>query len=135
MNLLKDRALLRELLLQGDLMNSVHGGVRQTEFRVETAGDDIMINVSNPTVSPESFSFTIFNDKLLINVLLTNVDQQAGKTYAFPMFSKVVDIPFYVDMSKIEATYEDQVFKIKLPSNPNIPRRPVHLKIRNVGDE
>ena len=135
MNLLKDRALLRELLMQGDLMNSVHGGVRQTDFEVEVVGDDIMINVSNPSVSPESFSFTIFNDKLVINVLLKTKDHKKGKVYAFPMFAKVVDIPYYVDMSAIEATYEDHIFRIRLPSNPNIPRRPVNLKIRNLGDE
>jgi HSP20 family protein len=135
MNFLKDRALLRELLMQGDLMNSVNGGVRQTDFQVETDGDDILINVSNPSVPPESFSFTVFNDKLLINVLCTKVDEQSGKTYAFPMFTKVVDIPFYIDIPRIDGTYGDGVFRIHLPSNPNIPRKPMNLRIRNLGDE
>lgn len=134
MNYLQNKEILRDLLKQGDVMNTVNGGVRQTDLRVINSGDDVEIFVSNPSVRPECFDFTVFNNKLVINVLLKNEDVESGQSYSYPIFTKVIDIPFFTDLSRLDAAYENGRFRIHLPSNPSIPRRPVSLRIRNLGD-
>ena len=61
MDFLKHKTLLKELLKQADIMNTVNGGVRKTEYSAKMLGDDIIIEVSNPSIPPEAFNFTINN--------------------------------------------------------------------------
>ena len=131
MDFLNNRTFLRDLLKQADVMNTVNGGVRKTEYGVEKAGNDIIIKVSNPSVSPEAFNFTINKDELLINVLHFEKSFIDGQQLMYPLFYKVVVIPYYVDINRIEATYEKGIFSIVLPYNNNLPKTPFTVKVKN----
>jgi len=134
MNLLKDKSKLRNLIKHGDLMNTVHGGVRATHFSMEQDGDDLVVKVSNPSIDPKSFNFTIYNNQIIINAL--HIDQsEADNPIAFPVFTKVIDIPFYVDITRIEGVYEEGAFKIYLPYNRDLQRQPYPIKLRYLDDE
>ena len=131
MNLLKDKKLLRTLIKQGDLMNTVYGGVRQTDFRIEQVGDDLMIRVSNPSIKPEAFHFTIQNNRLYINGLhKSGQNGEDGESLVFPVFSQMVTIPFFVDITKIEGIYEHGEFRIYLPYNKDLPKGPTPVNVR-----
>ena len=122
---------LRDLLKQADIMNTVNGGVRQTEFNVKKIGDDILIEVSNSSIAPEAFNFTINKNELLINVMHFENAFSNGHPRMYPLFFKVIVIPYYVDINKIEATYEKGIFKILLPYNKNLPKTPFTVQVKN----
>lgn len=131
MEFLSNKALLRELLKQADVMNTVNGGVRQTEYSVMKVGSDILITVANASISPEAFNFTINKNELLINVMHFEHSHNNHQPVMYPLFFKAVAIPYYVDISRIQATYEDGVFKILLPYNDNLPKAPFSVQVKN----
>lgn len=131
MDFLKNKSLLRELLKQANVMNTVNGGVHQTDFRVMNVGNDIVIKVSNPSVSPEAFNFTVSENNLLINVMYFDQSKAGDQPSMYPMFFKDVIIPYYVDINRIEAIYDEGVFKILLPYNNNLPKTPFSVKVKN----
>lgn len=134
MNILKNKTFLRDLLRQGDLMNTVNGGVRKTKFSVKKVGNDILVEVSNPSILPESFNFTINKNELLINVMRSDKSFSNGQPIMYPLFYKAIQIPYYVDINKIEATFENGKFKILLPYNDNLPDAPFRVQIKNIDN-
>ncbi|MCK5280247.1 MAG: hypothetical protein KAK04_16950 [Cyclobacteriaceae bacterium] len=134
MNILDNKTFLRDLLGQSDLMSTVNGGVRKTEFSVKKVGNDILIEVSNPSIAPESFNFTINKNELLINVMRFNKSFSNGQPIMYPLFFKVIQIPYYVDINRIEATFENGVFKVLLPYNNNLPDNPFRVHIKNIDN-
>lgn len=131
MEFLNNRAFLRELLKQADIMNTVNGGVRQTEYSAKKIGLDILITVSNPSISPEAFNFTVNKNELLINVMHFEKSFSNGQPVMYPLFFKAILIPYYVDISRIEATYQDGLFKILLPYNNHLPKTPFSVRVKN----
>ncbi|MCG8310595.1 MAG: hypothetical protein MI975_24610 [Cytophagales bacterium] len=131
MNFLNNRTFLKDILKQADVMNTVNGGVRQTEYSVQKMGNDVLIKISNPSVSLESFNFTINKDELFINIMHVEKSSAHDQLLMYPLFFKVVVIPYYVDINRIEATYESGIFKILLPYNNNLPKRPFKVKVKN----
>lgn len=134
MNLLDNRTFLRDLLKQGNLMNTVNGGVRRTEFGIKKIGNDILIEVSNPSVSPEAFNFTVSKNELLINVMRFEKVFSNGQPVMFPLFFKVFQIPYYVDITRIEASFENEIFKVLLPYNNNLPNNPFRVQVKNIDN-
>lgn len=134
MNFLDNRTFLRDLLKQSNLMNTVNGGVRKTEFGINKVGNDILIEVSNPSISPEAFNFTIDKNELLINVMKFEKVFSSGQPVMFPLFFKVFQIPYYVDINKIEASFERGIFKVLLPYNNNLPNNPFTVQVKNIDN-
>jgi HSP20 family protein len=134
MNFLKNKKLLHELLRQGDLMNTVNGGVRETSFKIKQVGKDLMVELSNPSVQPEAFNFTIHRNDLLINVMKFNEADRDEQPMIFPLFFKAVKIPYFVDISRIEASYENGVFKVLMPYNEDLPQKPYRINIQNLDN-
>lgn len=134
MNILENKTFLRDLLRQGDLMNTVNGGVRKTEFSIKKVGNDILIEVSNPSITPESFNFTINKNELLINVMRFDKSFSNGQPIMYPLFFKAIQIPYYVDINKIEAIFENGIFKVLLPYNNNLPDSPFRVHIKNIDN-
>ena len=134
MNILDNKTFLRDLLGQSDLMNTVNGGVRKTEFSIKKVGNDILIEVSNPSIAPESFNFTINKNELLINVMRFNKSFSNGQPIMYPLFFKVIQISYYVDINRIKATFENGVFKVLLPYNNNLPDNPFRVHIKNIDN-
>lgn len=122
MNLLKNKPLLRNLLNQGDSLNTMNGGVSMTEAKAYKTDYAYEIVLSAPTVSPESFNIFLNYNQLIVYALLKtgNQDQQA----MIPMFSKSFDLPVDADLEKIEALHEEGMIKIIVPFKDNTD----HLK-------
>ena len=131
MDFLKNRIFLRDLLKQADVMNTVNGGVRETDYSIRKVGKDILIEVSNPSVSPQAFNFTISQNNLLINVMYVEKEGDGDSPPMYPMFFKDIVIPYYVDINRIEATFENGVFTVILPYNTNLPKAPFNVQVKN----
>lgn len=134
MNFLKNKKVLRELLKQGDLMNTVNGGVRETHFSFEKSGKDMVVELSNPSINPEAFNFTIHGNELLINVMQYQKQHSNEQPLMYPLFFKVIRIPYFVDINRIKAYYEKGVFKVFLPYNNNLPENPFRIHIQNLDN-
>jgi len=132
MNFLNNRTLLRELLQQGDVMNTVNGGIRETTFQTRTLANGIIIEVSNPSLTPEAFNFTINKDELLVNVMHMTRVPHSEQVFMFPAFFKAFKIPYNVDFKRIDAIYEHGIFRIFMPFNTTLPGDPFRVQVRNL---
>ncbi len=132
MDFLKNKKALDEFVSQVEVMNTVNGGIAQTAFNISYVGNDILVEVANASVSPDAFTFTINADQLIINVMHLEKDKEGNVLKTYPLFFKIVKIPYFVDINKIEASFEDGVFKILLPYNKNLPNQPFRINIKNL---
>lgn len=132
MNFLNNKKLLNELLKQGDLMNTVNGGVRETHFKIDQMGKDLVVELSNPSINPESFNFTVQGNELFINVMHFNNKQNSQNFIMYPLFFKIIRIPYFVDINRIVAYYEKGIFKVLMPFNNNLPQSPFKIDIKNL---
>jgi len=117
MNFIENRTLLRELLKQGDAMNTVNGGVRDTSYKLKNHASGIIIEVSNASLASESFNFTVDKDQLLIQVMYMNRVPNSDQILMFPTFFRIVKIPYNVEVERIEAIFENGMFRIFMPFN------------------
>jgi HSP20 family protein len=134
MNFLENRQILKELLQQGDVMNTVNGGVRETHFRMEKSGKDLIVELANPSIRPESFNISVHGNDLMINVLHAAGGRNTEEGRVYPIFARIIKIPYFVDINGIKAYYEDGLFKVLLPYNPALPENPFRIRIENLDD-
>ncbi|MFD2573545.1 Hsp20/alpha crystallin family protein [Spirosoma soli] len=105
---------------QIDLLNTLYGGSSQTTMNVEREDERLIITLSAPGVSANSFNVLVEGNKLVLYTLLvsTSVSQQedgASQRLAVPMFLRVLDIPSFVDADQIEAVHEHGQVMVMLP--------------------
>lgn len=115
-NILADKKLLRSLLKQGDILNTINGGISSTFVKTEHTEKSIVIYFSTPGLGFESYKILLNNYKL--TVFTTNSIIEGGDTgipMAIPMFLKTFDIPETVNLNSIEALFEDGSLRIILP--------------------
>jgi HSP20 family protein len=105
---------------QIDLLNTLYGGSTQTTMNVEREDERLIITLSAPGVSANSFNVLVEGNKLVLYTLLvstSNQPQQDGTSQrlAVPMFLRVLDIPSFVDADQIEAIHEHGQVMVMLP--------------------
>lgn len=117
MNLLKNSDLLKGLLKQGDILNTINGGVSLTSVKTKQNDDHFLITISAPSVSTEAFNIVINQNQLVVYSVLQEMKrgESAREVINLPMFYRTFNIPLYVDKKKIEAVHEESELKIILP--------------------
>lgn len=113
MNLLKNRNLLRNLLKQGDYWNAMNGGVSMTSYKTYKTSEAFIIEISAPTVSPDSFNILLNINQLIVYTLFKG--ERNMENNMIPMFSKSFDLPINADTNSIDAVFEDNKLKIIVP--------------------
>ena len=128
-NLLKNNELLRGLLKQGDLLNTINGGVSMTSVDMKETENAFIIKMSSPTVSADAFNIILNGNQLIIYSVL-----KEGKKIGLPipMFSRTFEIPEYVDADKIEAFRKNGEIKVILPFNDSSENQPRTIKIKQL---
>ncbi|MEZ0485905.1 Hsp20/alpha crystallin family protein [Fibrella aquatica] len=102
---------------QIDLLNTLYGGSSLTEMKVKREDDRLVIRLSAPGVSANSFNVLVEGNKLVLYTLLVHDSEAAGQRLAVPMFLKVIDIPDFIDAENIEAEHEYGRVIVNLPFN------------------
>ena len=120
MNLLKNRKLLRQLLFQGDMLNTLNGGVAQTEFKHKEYKDRIELVAKAPGLQPEQFQVVQNGNKLCIFTLLIPFngeveDNNQQAVFSAPMFYREFKIPATANVREIMAEYKEGSIKITIP--------------------
>lgn len=105
----------KHLLTTIDLLNTVNGGVSEphVSFRERPAGRELRVRV--PGVSKEMLQVEI-NDNMLI-ILYHLPMKIAGKKVFFPKEVTRQDLPYFIEITGINATYEGNELVVKLPYN------------------
>jgi HSP20 family molecular chaperone IbpA len=105
---------------QVDLLNTLYGGSSQTTMTVEREDERLLIKLSAPGVSANSFNVLVEGSKLVLYTLLVSTSTRqitdgGSQRLAVPMFLRVLDIPSFVDSEQIEAIHEYGQVLVTLP--------------------
>jgi HSP20 family protein len=105
---------------QVDLLNTLYGGSSQTTMKVEREDERLIIELSAPGVSANSFNVLVEGTKLVLYTLLVStsnrqIEDGSSQRLAVPMFLRVLDIPSFVDADQIEAVHEYGRVMVTLP--------------------
>jgi HSP20 family protein len=115
MDLLKNKDLLRSLLRQSDLLNTINGGVSQTSVSMNKSAHGIVIRMSAPSVPVEAFNILLDYGQLTVFSEIHEQEEEGENKMRVPMFMKTFTIPCTVDTDKMEAFYESGELRILLP--------------------
>ena len=105
---------------QIDLLNTLYGGSTQTTMHVGHEDERLVITLSAPGVSANSFNVLVEGNKLVLYTLLVSTSNQSmgdgtNQRLAVPMFLRVLDIPSFVDVDQIDAIHEHGRVMVMLP--------------------
>ena len=115
-NLLNDKALLRSLLQQGDLANTINGGASETYISAEKGNSNVVIKAFAAGVHSSDFKVTLNKNRLILSRHLNEAHQANGsERLLVPAFMRYFDLPSNVEKDGIEAYYEGGVLRVIVP--------------------
>lgn len=121
MNLLNNRELLRGLLRQGDLINTINGGVSMTRVVKEQYDNEFVVSLSAPGLAAEAFNVVLNDQQLIVfSVLPESGIEQENQLFNVPLFYRSFDLPRYIDIDKIEAYHDEGELRVNLPFKENL---------------
>jgi HSP20 family protein len=112
MKIIKDKAFLRNIAQQIDLLNTLGGGISETYTEVVKKKKGAVIHVWAAGVNPESFRVVLHQNQITIMSMLHSTD---NPEMAAPMFTRIFTLPPQVDLSRIKAIYKHGELRVKLP--------------------
>ena len=104
--------IVRDALKIGDVLHTVNGGMSQTTATVSEWNKGAVIRVSAPGVNPESFKVMLHKNRLTV---VSEYHHWDNPELRVPVFNRVWDLPAYINVSRIEAIYEQGELQIRLP--------------------
>ena len=112
MKLIKDKNLLRNAAHFIDLMNTMGGGVCQTQVRLDKLKKGAVLKVAAPTVAPEAFNIALDKNKLTVFAALNS---EGNNQLRAPLFHQEFILPAHIALDKIKAVYEGNELQVRLP--------------------
>ncbi|WP_245539549.1 Hsp20/alpha crystallin family protein [Pontibacter roseus] len=112
MKIIKNKEFLRNIAHQIDLFNTLGGGVSETYADIKKYKKGAVIEVWAAGVNPEAFRVVLHQNQVTVFSVLQSQD---NPEMAAPMFTRIFMLPPQVDLSRIEAVYEDGQLLVKLP--------------------
>jgi HSP20 family molecular chaperone IbpA len=105
----------KHLLTTVDLLNTLNGGVSQpyVAFREEPEGRELRVRV--PGVSKEMLHVEINDNEL--SVFYHIPMESAGQQVYLPKEVVKQTLPYFIEITGIHATYEENELVVKLPFN------------------
>ena len=127
MNLIS-KDFIRTIAPQLDLLNTLGGGIAQATMRIDKQEQGVVVHVAAPSVSPENFH-VVLNENVL-TVFAEFRHSPEDKTAA-PLFSRVLQLPAGLDLSRIDAVFEGQQLHVRIPYQAASPEsREINIKQR-----
>lgn len=130
MNILKHKDLLQGLLKQGDVLNTLNGGMAMTYVEEQAHEDHQVLTFWAPSVPAESFNIVLnVNSLVVFSLLPSTLDEAEVGSFNIPMFFKKFKLPSYIDVDNIEAVHEGNRLSILLPYKDNkMPIRKINIR-------
>ena len=105
----------KDLLTSVDVLNTIHGGVSEPFLSIREGSTERQIHVRIPGVDKEAIQVEINNNKLSIFYLIPI--NSSGKVVQLPQMVYHHSIPYFVELTKIKASYEGNGLIVQLPFN------------------
>lgn len=104
-----------DLITSIDVLNTLNGGVSEPQLNLEHHDDCREIRLRVPGISLEDIRVEIHNNNLsifyLINILCSD------RLIPLPRFVYNRNVPYYIDINKINARLEEEELIVNLPYN------------------
>ena len=104
-----------ELLTSVDVMNTLNGGRTEAKIKLSQLDDHREIRVRIPGIDSNGIEVEVNNDHVSIFYMMDL--ESMGKTMRLPYAVYNKQQPYFIDVSKINATVEGGDLIVKLPFN------------------
>ncbi|MBX9851794.1 MAG: Hsp20/alpha crystallin family protein [Cytophagaceae bacterium] len=134
-NLLANKKILKSLLGEVNLFNTIYGGTVQTAVEITNSSKGIIISLHTPTVAMESYNILVTNANLIVSIFAKEhraVDDY--KPIESPVFMQSFDIPPFVNTEKIEAIFKKNILTIILPVKTISDNYPKFITIKKIDE-
>ncbi len=105
----------QELLTSIDVLNTLQGGISEPQLKLIQHQDFREIQLCAPGVREENMRVEIRNNFLNVFYLIELESNHQLVSIPKVVYSKA--IPYFIDASKINASYQDGLLSVKLPFN------------------
>lgn len=130
MNLLKNKDLLRNLLYQGDQLNTLAGGVTQIDFKIEHLDDGFSIVVNAPSVEAEQLK--VISDQNSLQIIATVIHPSVNAGVMIPLFYRKVELPIFANTDDVDAVHHDHRLEIFVPIGKNSENNKKEVNIKQI---
>jgi HSP20 family molecular chaperone IbpA len=105
----------KDLLTSVDVLNTLHGGVSEPFLSIRENAEGREMRVRVPGVDKGSLQVEIINNQLSVFYFIPIVSSE--KLVQMPQVVYNQPIPYFVEVSKIKATYNENELVVDLPFN------------------
>lgn len=119
MKLIKNKEFLRNAANYIDVMNTLGGGIAESQVLFEKRKKGSLIRVIVPGVAPEAFQVNL-NSNLLAITALTSAESNG---WVAPVFHQEFALPPQVALDRIKVVFSDRELQIRLPYHDTTSRQ------------
>lgn len=105
----------KDLVTSVDVLNTIHGGISEPFLSIREEAEGRQVRVRIPGVSREAMQVEINDNKLSIFYLIPI--HSIDKMIHMPRVVYNQSIPYYIESSKIKASFEGNELIVDLPFN------------------
>lgn len=105
----------KDLLTSVDILNTLHGGVSKPYISVREEANRHEVHVRVPGINKETLQAEVHNNELIIFYMIPMISD--GKDVQLPQIVYNRAIPYFIEISGIQAHYNDDVLVVELPFN------------------
>ena len=104
-----------DLITSIDVLNTLNGGVSEPQLCLEHHNDCREIHLRVPGISLDDIRVEIHNNSLSIFYLINIISGE--RLIPLPRFVYNRNVPYYIDINKINARLEEEELIVNLPYN------------------
>ena len=104
-----------DVLTSVDVLNTLHGGVSEPQVSVNQLDNSREVRIRVPSIDPEAIQVEINNNSLFVYYVM-NINS-ASKNIRLPYTIYNGQLPYFIDIGKINSTLEERQLVITLPFN------------------
>lgn len=105
----------KELLTSVDVLNTLHGGVSEPSVSVSENSRARVIRVRVPGIEKEELQTEVHNNEITLYYMIPV--ESATKVIRMPRVIYSQPIPYFVEVKKIHASFEERDLVIHMPFN------------------
>ena len=112
MKIIKDKSLLKNIARQIDLLNTLGGGICQTNVQIDKREKGAIIKVSAPSVPAEAFKIVLDRNRLAVFAVMQHTTESQ---LTAPLFHQDFLLPPHVALDRVKAVYKGNQLQVRLP--------------------
>lgn len=128
---------MKTLAKQANALNTLNGGVTATNVELREESNRYVARFYNIALKEENYHVEINNNSLTVYATLpesSDLDAESQeKKLIIPCYIQTFPIPAFIDVSKIEARFEDDSLYVIAPFKEGFNQRPRKLDIKKPG--